>query len=381
MKDNYERMKYGMKRIICLFTVFVLSFCLFAACAPEIPSGSSDVPSSDVPSSDASSADSITDSSEINSSFSPTDSSSDSSTPKTEEDLYMLLDGIPEDISSIIKEEIEQGYIQSAPDASVKVITYMLKNNRFDILAALSKPNEQCPFDFNNAVGVNIIDASYTLVSENNDSLFQYNIKYTVGDSSVEGISTGEHTVFAETEKMWVLTDDGEYATYYLPGDQIFTEGLSSADWDKFLYIYFGGFSDFLTLEDLETEEPQRFADLISTAAEYLVQRSNDDDDLTVEDLNAVIKRFYGVDDYYVESERGKAIDRKGTAVELYNVFGLGERTMLLRKMGIVDTASDENSAYIKVAKFDSAFAIHIVETKTIRLEKDGENYIVFAVE
>ena len=101
MKVNYERMKYGMKRIICLFTVFVLSFCLFAACAPEIPSGSSDVPSSNA--------------------------------EKTGIDL--LLDGAPEDIVATVKEYSEKAIKEAAAlscksEFLIELIKYLVDRDR-----------------------------------------------------------------------------------------------------------------------------------------------------------------------------------------------------------------------------------------------------------
>ena len=334
MKVNYERMKYGMKRIICLFTVFALSFCLFAACAPEIPSGSSDVPSSE--------------------------------TEKTGIDL--LLDGAPEDIVATVKEYSEKHCTTDSYEGFVKALTYLLKHNRFDVLAELQEKTNM-KFDYSKiGKDVHIFEASY-VCSEKGDYYAVYIITYEVSKSKINGISTGERRYITVD----VENNDGEYRYSFMPGKQNITSVLRRAGWDKL-------FANFVIVFNNEgypklSEEYERLELFMANAVTLLGM------DPTVESYNALMEKYFGLKNYY--SAAGKNEDELPLIKDVYdNVMSFFEGEYLWQRLwkinaGITASRASSDYANIEVSTVDDDFALHITGTKLYDFRKDGEGYIL----
>ena len=334
MKDNYERMKYVMKRALCLFTVLVLSFCLFAACAPEIPSGSSDVPSSE--------------------------------TEKTGIDL--LLDGVPEDIAATVKEYSEKYRTTDSFEGFVKALTYLLKHNRFDVLAELQEKTNM-KFDYSKiGKDVHISEASY-VCSEKGDYYAVYIITYEVSKSKINGISMGERRyITVDVEK---LGDD--YVFLFMPGKQDIATVLRRAGWDKL-------FANFVIVFNNEgypkfSEEYEKLELFMANAVTLL------DMDPTVESYNALMEKYFGLKNYY--SAAGKNEDELPLIKDVYdNVMSFFEGEYLWRRLwkinaGITASRASSDYAYIEVSTVDDDFALHITGTKHYDFSKDGDGYIL----
>ena len=327
-----------MKKI-ALLAALLLAVFSFAACAPEIPSGSSDVPSSNVPSSDA---------------------------------IDDLLRYLPDDIKETIRLYISNDGRLKTPNAFVKALTYLLGHNKFDLLAEIQQKNNM-RFDYSQMEGkVKISDATYRLVKKE-DYRATYEIRYLVTKSSIDGIALGQNFITVTADKSFSGSPD-EYVYFFMPGKQNITPVLRRAGWNEKV------FGDFvITFQrwfyPKMEEEPELLERYMCDLAVF-----GEGTDVSVEGYNAFMKKYFGLEKYYTDA----GTDEKGIPLikDIYgNVLPMGETDSLwwmLWKIdaGIVASGTGGDTAFIDVAKCDDDFALHTVSSHRYEFKKRGDDYI-----